>query len=1057
MIARAIGLLLALMVLIGVILVGALWSTAGNRMLVRLGEEALAPALNVTSVSGSVLTELCAESIRFDTEGVQVLAEDVCINPRLWSSFDFLKVDLQSARASSVKITTLPVPETTGPAESTALSLPIDIAVDELDLGRLSINGLVLEAVRMALDLTNSNLVLAGSLVYERNPVELATRGGWSNLQLNARGYGAELGGEVDLVGSNLPWKVRVTSRQLDVSELVERPTELRALVLEGEGNLASYLFDATGSVEDELGNGAFSLAVNGNLRSLKLERADLSNVVLNDLPMQVEALHSTGSLTWSDGIRLELDGLRLMGSMNAYELAASADKVTVTDTEVVVRTAAATIDESAEVKFSGRAGFDGRLEFSADANQFPLALMEPRLGGLADLHASVGGSLTAPYVMAEGTVRALAWETETETESETIGDLTVSVDGSRQTGTGRMGLSSDLGEAEFTLDYEQIEDAYQIRLAHAAAHYDALGARAELAEPVSVVAGVDRLKFDQACITLSSDQLDALPGRLCADLDYPDGALRLELEPWVIPRLSLPNSEVSVQGKMGLAIDMTAAAPLAGSAEVSLTDLIARHPDLDPLRLGDLSARVSIEADRLKATIVSPSAGSQELLFDGALETTLADEPFESPIAGSASMELDGIWVAQSLLPMDVAYELENVRGRMAVNTVISGSVRDPVIDGSFKLSNAGWQVPALNADISDLQALATLKGSERIEFNSTAAVGGGRVLLNGDIDGLNTDSPRLSTAVSLENAELVDLPDYQAAVDGSLALEMEADRLTVTGNVHLPRARVLIADLPETAVTASSDEVIVDEEREASLQQVRHSDVTLTLGDEVYLEAFGLSGRLSGKLRVVEEPGRLRAVTGVINLNQARFEAYGQKLSVERGQLTFSGPVDDPAVDVVATRIVDYDDREYRISLLITGTANDLRTQVLSQPSLPEDDALALLITGRTFSQISSSEQSNVSGAALSMGLLSASGMTQHLADALNLEEVIVDQDADGNMEVGAAVRLNGNIYLRYTYGVFSRLGGVLLRYRVSNRFSVQATTGDAQSIELRYGVDE
>lgn len=1055
MIARAIGLLLALMVLIGVILVGALWSTAVNRMLVRLGEEALAPALNVTGVSGSVLSELCAESIRFDTEGVQVLAEDVCINPRLWSSFDFLKVDLQSARASSVNITTLPVPETTGPAESTVLSLPIGIAVDELDLGRLSINGLVLEAVRMALDLTNSNLVLAGSLVYERNPVELATRGGWSNLQLNARGYGAELGGEVDLVGSNLPWKVRVTSRQLDVSELVERPTELRALVLEGEGNLESYFFDATGGVEDELGNGAFSLAVNGNLRGLKLERADLSNVVLNNLPMQVEALHSTGSLTWSDGIRLELDGLRLMGNMNAYELAASADKVTVTGAEVVVRAAAATIDESAEVKFSGRTGFDGRLEFSVDASQFPLALMEPRLGGLADLHASVGGTHTAPYVMAEGTVRALAWETETE--SETIGDLTLSVDGSRQTGTGRMGVSSDLGEAEFTLDYEQIEDAYQIRLTHAAAHYDALGARAELAEPVSVVAGVDRLKFDQACITLSSDQLDALPGRLCADLDYPDGALRLELEPWVIPRLPLPNSEVSVQGKMGLAIDMTAAAPLAGSAEVSLTDLIARHPDLDPLRMGDLSVRVSIDADRLKATIVSPSAGSQELLFDGALETTLADEPFESPIAGSASMELDGIWFAQSLLPMDVAYELENVRGRMAVNTVISGSVRDPVIDGSFKLSNAGWQVTALNADFSDLQALATLKGSERIEFNSTAAVGGGRVSLNGDIDGLITDSPRLSTSVSLENAELVDLPDYQAAVDGSLALEMETDRLTVAGNVHLPRARVLIADLPETAVAASSDEVIVDEVREASLQQVRHSDVTLTLGDEVYLEAFGLSGRLSGKLRVLEEPGRLRAVTGVINLNQARFEAYGQKLSVERGQLTFSGPVDDPAVDVVATRIVDYDDREYRISLLITGTANDLRTQVLSQPSLPEDDALALLITGRTFSQISSSEQSNVSGAALSMGLLSASGMTQHLANALNLEEVIVDQDADGNMEVGAAVRLNGNIYLRYTYGVFSRLGGVLLRYRVSNRLSVQAKTGDAHSIELRYGVDE
>ena len=192
------------------------------------------------------------------------------------------------------------------------------------------------------------------------------------------------------------------------------------------------------------------------------------------------------------------------------------------------------------------------------------------------------------------------------------------------------------------------------------------------------------------------------------------------------------------------------------------------------------------------------------------------------------------------------------------------------------------------------------------------------------------------------------------------------------------------------------------------------------------------------------------------MISLREAKFEAYGQELTVERGQLTFSGPIDDPAVDVVATRIINYENRDYRISLVITGSAKDLQTEVRSQPTLPEDDALALLITGRTFSQISSNEQSNVYGAALSMGLLSATGVTQNLADTLNLEEIIVDQDSEGNMEVGAAMRLNRNLYLRYTYGVFSRLGGVLLRYRLNNRISVQAKTGDAHSIEIRYGVD-
>ncbi len=1045
---RATGLLLALIVLAGVILTGALWSTAGNRLIVRLAEDALAPALSVTGVSGSVLSRLCAETVRFDAEGVQVYVEDVCVNPRLWSSFDFLKVDLVSVQALSARITTTPTSES---AEPTVLSLPIDISVDALDLERLVINALVLDGVQAELNLSDADLALTARFAYERVPVQLSTTGGWSDLQVTGEAYGAELEGALDLVSDGLPWRARISARSLDLTEFVDRATELNGLAFEGSGDLERYRFGVTGRVEDAAGSGAFSLSGAGDLEQIEFDRVDLSYVRLVDLPVQVDVWRSAAFLDWSEGIHLRLDEPTLVGRVDGLELSASAERVVVTDAELNLMAVTATIGERAAVQLAGRVGFDGRMSLSGATTGFPLNLIDPRLDGLADIQATLDGSMAEPAVRAEGGIRDLAWA------SEVIGDLSAVVEGSQQSGTGRLQVSSEIGEAELSLGYEQSSDAYQIRLAEAAGLYPALGARAELLEPLVITAGTDRVAFEQACVLLSSDQLDAEPGRLCADLDYPGGGLQLDLETWEVPESALPNSDVSLLGKVRLTVDLTGFTPLDGSASVSLTDLVAQHPDLAPLRLGDLDARVSMKGDQLQATLNSPPGETQELLLNGALEVLLAEEVLDSGIAGSIYMELDGIWVAQSLLPMEVAYELDNVRGLMSVNSVVSGSVRDPVIDGSFKLSNAGWQVLALNSDFHDLQAQATMKGSERIDFNSTSGVGEGRLSFKGDIVGLNSDAPRLSTSVSLQGAELVDLPDYEAAVDGDLALEMGTERLSLTGSLHLPRARIVIADLPESAVTASADEVIVDMQQEATAQQVRRSDVTLTLGDEVYLEAFGLSGRLSGNLRVQEEPGRLRTVTGVINLNRARFEAYGQELIVERGQLTFSGPVDDPAVDVVATRIVDYDDREYRVSLLITGTANDLETEVVSQPSLSEDDALALLITGRTFSQISSSEQSNVSGAAISMGLLSATGVTQNLADALNLEEIIVDQDTDGNMEVGAAVRLNRNIYLRYTYGVFSRIGGVLLRYRFSKRFSVQAKTGDAHSIELRYGVDD
>jgi translocation and assembly module TamB len=720
------------------------------------------------------------------------------------------------------------------------------------------------------------------------------------------------------------------------------------------------------------------------------------------------------------------------------------------TDTELEITTAVVNIDDRAEARLGGRVVFEGELDLALSTEQFPLALADPRLGGLADLQATIGGTLTVPAVSGTAAVRQLTWQ------SEAVGDIKASLGGSVQQGDLQLVLTSPEITGEIALDYEQVDSDYLLGVRMAEGYYAPLAVQAALREPVSVQIGADSLAFEQVCLTLSSDQLDADPGYLCANLDYPAGGLQLALEPWQVPRLPLPDSEVTLNGEVELAVDLTGFAPFVGSARVSFADLVAHHPDLAPLRLGNLNASIVITEDRLKATLSTPLDQTQELLLNGAVESLLAADPLESPISGSIYMELDGIWVAQSLLPMEVTYELENVRGRMAVNAVLAGRVDDPIIDGSLKLTDAGWQVLAVNAEVADLEALATLKGSERIDFRADSAVGAGSLALEGGIVGIDSEAPRLSTLVTFDGAELLNLPDYQAVVDGELLLEMGTDDLIVKGSVNLPRAEVLIADLPETAVSSSADEVIVDEEQAANVQQLRTTDLTLTLGDEVYLEAFGLSGRLSGNLRVTEAPGRLRSVTGVIRLNDARFEAYGQELTVERGQLTFTGPIDDPNVDVVATRTVNFDERDYRLSLLITGSANDLQTEVRSQPSLSEDDALALLITGRTFSQMTSSERSNVSGAALSMGLLNATGVTQNLADRLNLEEIILDQDAEGNMEVGAALRLNRNLYLRYTYGVFSRLGGVLLRYRLNNRISVQAKTGDDHSIEIRYGVD-
>ncbi len=1051
MIARLTGVLFAALVLFLVVLVGVLSSTAGNRLIVRFVEEQLAPALEISGLSGSLLGDLCADGVRFETDGFSVVLSDVCVNPALWLSLDFLRIQLRSVRAGTVIIETR---ETDQPAsEPGEIRLPVPIIVDRLEVGRLEVDGFPLTAIDAAAAISNSSYAVEGRFAYDDIVVALQTGGPLAAFRVDARALDVELHGQVDLLAEGLPYTLELAAVELDLAGFIERPVLLQDLHLNADGDLSGYRYDVRGSVVDPTVQSRIEAEGSGDWQSIRFSAFELTGVQLSAQPdIQVHAAAGSGEIRWLETFSAVFEGVTARGVAAGQLLDASVAQLTLTDAEVAIESGSALLEAGGRLDVDGRFGFDGALEGRLEGNGLPLSLAREDLDGTLSVRVNFSGTADGPFVEGEAAVSGMA------IADQALGDLQLTMSGNADGGNVQLVLDAGQGTLDTALRYVIQGDRVALTVTEAVAAYPALEATARLENPSTVLIDAGQVRADDVCLLLQSGQIDAAPGRLCGNLDYPDGGLELVLDAWTMPELPLPGSGASMNGQVAVQVDVETFDPVQGTARLSFADLVANHPDLDPLRLGSLEMNVDLADDRARALLTTPGDGSQELTLTGNLTSELAPMLENSTLAGRLQLELNGIWLAESLLPMDVAFELARIRGAVSVTADVAGTIGEPLINGRLNLKDAGWDVLAVNAQVSDLNLEATLTDTTSIAFESAGAVSPGRLALRGSIDGLGTESPRLLTDVTLDGAGLVNLPDYEAEVDGNLSLSMGAEDLRVRGEVSLPRANILIADLPETAVTASRDEIIVDEEASQSNQQVRTTDVTLSLGDEVFLQAFGLRSRLSGSLRLRETPGRLQSVTGSINLREAEFEAYGQVFRVERGQLTFAGPIDNPAVDVVATRIVSHQDRDFRISLVISGTAQNLETQIMSQPPLPEEDALALLITGRTFSQITSSEQrSSVSGTALSMGILSATGITQDLATSLNLEEIIVDQDTEGNMEVGAAVRLRRNLYLRYTYGVFSRLGGVLLRYRINSRLSVQATTGDSHSIELRYGVDD
>ena len=57
----------------------------------------------------------------------------------------------------------------------------------------------------------------------------------------------------------------------------------------------------------------------------------------------------------------------------------------------------------------------------------------------------------------------------------------------------------------------------------------------------------------------------------------------------------------------------------------------------------------------------------------------------------------------------------------------------------------------------------------------------------------------------------------------------------------------------------------------------------------------------------------------------------------------------------------------------------------------------------------------------------------------------------------ELVAGKQVNSRLYVRYAYGVFTEIGNLLLRYRLSDRLTIEAGTGESQSMDLLYLVEK
>lgn len=549
---------------------------------------------------------------------------------------------------------------------------------------------------------------------------------------------------------------------------------------------------------------------------------------------------------------------------------------------------------------------------------------------------------------------------------------------------------------------------------------------------------------------------------RLCVNLDAAgDGALdagyRIERLPLaLLANLASPELGIEADGELGGngEIHRAADGALHGTAALSSAEggvATAEQPDKPLLRYTGLALDATLSPQATRATL--RAALDHDGRIDGEVTLTGATGSAQA-LSGRVDATINSLAFVE-LLTAEVA----NVEGRVAAHLALGGTTAAPEVQGTATLSGFASEIPAAGLKLTDGEVVVTAADLEHFTLDGRLRSGDGTLQLAGTGDG-NT----LHATIRGENFLAADIPAAMVLISPDLAIDRDEKRIAVSGSVTIPKTNVNLAKLPGGGVSQRSpDVVIADAENvpEGGTLPIA-ADVAVILGDEVKLAGHGIDGRIRGRLRIDQQPGKVAKGTGTLTVD-GTYKAYGQDLAIESGRLLFAGTaLDNPGLDIRAARKIlgasggDMMGDSITAGLQVRGTALVPVLTVFSVPTMEQSEALSYLITGKPLSGLKSGEGDMLGAAAQALGSATGDLLAKGIGARTGLDAGVSDNAAVGGAAFTVGKYLSPRLYLSYGVGLFTPGEVVSLKYLLSRRWNFEAqnaTTGNRAGFNYRY----
>jgi translocation and assembly module TamB len=390
---------------------------------------------------------------------------------------------------------------------------------------------------------------------------------------------------------------------------------------------------------------------------------------------------------------------------------------------------------------------------------------------------------------------------------------------------------------------------------------------------------------------------------------------------------------------------------------------------------------------------------------------------------------------------------------GHLQLNAQHSGTFKKPVYHGTMTGSNLSLNDAGAGVMFSDGEVRFVLSDQKVVIERFIFKGGRGEMTMTGDVD-LHEGKPRARLEVKANRLRLIRRPDMTLVVTGKADLSYDEQGVSLLGNLRTNYGSIQYRDSDVPGL--SDDVVVLGEQPQTSGVDLANVQFDVDLGRNFRFRGYGIDTKLVGTLKLRARPNQALTAYGNVRAEEGTYRAYGQRLDIRRGIITFLGALENPTLDILAIR----ENSSVDAGVAVTGTAMRPNVVLYSNPSMTTNETLSWLLFDH------GTENMDKGDAAILFQLMNnvlAGGTGTTLTEeifggVIDQINVVAGQMEDGTTTqiVTVSKRLGKNLSIGLDKSLNGLQDAVRLTWRLSRKWSIMSRFGvDDSTMDARYSI--